>query len=108
MFDNFEPIEQRLFKVLLMNVRTKPEIVLKGTSDGFEVFVTQGKDVFKLFTQRKSARVFKSPSTAINFLVEMGADRIVIDGLGSWKPDTYVNQNSRPKKKKATVKTRVT
>ena len=98
MFNDFEPIEQRLVKAMLMNV-SKPEIILKGTSSGFEVFVRQGKQLFKLYTQRKSPRVFRAPNTAINFLAELGAERIVIDGLGNWKPDTYVNQSSRPKRK---------
>jgi hypothetical protein len=101
MYKEYEPIEQRLVKAMLMNA-TQPEIVLAGTPSGFEVFVKQGKQVFKLYTQRKSPRVFRSPNTAINFLAELGAERIVIDGLGNWKPDTYVNQSSRPKK--ATVK----
>lgn len=101
MCDEFEPIEQRLFKALLLNVKAKPAVVLKGTPSGFEVLVEQGKTLFKLYTQRKSPRVFRSPNTAINFLAELGAERVVIDGLGNWKPDTYVNQSSRPKRKAA-------
>lgn len=82
MSEVFEPIEQRLFKALLMNTQTEPEITLKGVSKGFEVFIRQGDKLFKLYTQRKSARVFRSPITAINFLVDMGIERVVIDGLG--------------------------
>ncbi len=96
MFDEFEPIEQRLVKWMFMN-ETKPEIVLKGMEKGFEVFVRRGKKLFKLYTQRKKPRVFKSPNTAINFLAKMGAERIVIDGLGKWRPDSYVNKSSRTK-----------
>lgn len=105
MYKEYEPIEQRLVKVMLMNP-TQPEIVLAGTPSGFEMFIKQGKQVLKLYTQRKSPRVFRSPNTAINFLAELGAERIVIviDGLGNWKPDTYINQSSRPKKATAKKK----
>ena len=88
MFDEYEPIEQRLFKALLVNIKAKPEVILSGTPEGFEVFLKQGKKLFKLYTQRKSARVFRSPGMAINFLAEMGAERIVMEGLGNRKPDT--------------------
>ena len=36
----------------------------------------------------KSARVFRSPGPAMNFLAEMSVERIVIGGLGHWKADT--------------------
>ena len=88
MFDDDEPIEQRLFKALWVTIKAKPEVILSATPEGFEVFLKQGKKRFKLYTQRKSARVFRSPGTAINFLAEMGAERIVMEGLGHWKPDT--------------------
>lgn len=97
MFEEYEPIEQRLVKAMLKNEK-KPEIILMGTSLGFEVFIRHGKKLFQLYTQRKSPRVFRSPNTAINFLAELGAGRIVIDGLDNWKPDNYVNQSSRPKR----------
>lgn len=100
MFKDYEPIEQRLIKAMLMNP-VKPEFFLQGTEQGFEVFLRNGKKIFKLYTQRKAPRIFRSPNTAINFLAELGAESIMIEGLNNWKPDTYVNQNSRSKKKNA-------
>ncbi|WP_150142559.1 hypothetical protein [Candidatus Enterovibrio escicola] len=97
MFEKYEPIEQRLVKAMLKN-EIKPDIILLGTSRGFEVFIRHGKKLFRLYTQRKLPRVFRSPNTAINFLAELGAERIVIDCLNNWKPDSYINQSSRPKR----------
>lgn len=96
MFSNYEPIEQRLIKAMLMNP-VKPDFFLKGTVQGFEVFLKQGDKLFKLYTQRKTPRIFKSPNTAINFLAELGAERIIIEGLGNWKPDTEASQRRKTK-----------
>jgi hypothetical protein len=84
MCNEYQPIEQRLVKLLLSNP-IKPEIVLIGTPSGFEVSMVHGQQLFKLYTQRKAPRVFKSPDTAMTYLAELGVDRVVVNGLINWK-----------------------
>lgn len=81
----FEAVEQRIIQALLSNESAKPEVVLHGTPEGFEVVLNQGRKRYKLKTQRKNIRRFKSFNTAISFLVKLGADRVVIDGLNCGK-----------------------
>jgi len=86
MHSDFEAIEQRYIKAMLLN-SNKPDIVLYGSEEGFEVFVIQDKRTFKLHTQRKKSRLFRSPTTAIAFLAELGVERVVIEGLDKWIPE---------------------
>lgn len=83
MLKEYAQIDERLLKVVLMGVM-QHEILLNGTPAGFEVFIKQNGRLFKLYTQRKSPRVFRSPNAAISFLRGLGVERVTINGLGSW------------------------
>lgn len=74
--------------------------ILSGAEVGLEVFFWTGESLYQLYTQREKARVFKSPSTAVNFLTRLGVDSIVLQHLSNWNPDSYVNQSSRVKVKR--------
>lgn len=74
-------------------------IHIKGSKDGLQVFIKCGANEYQLYTQRGKPRLFRSPATAVNFIAELGADRLVLEDLSKWNPASYVNQNSRRKTK---------
>ena len=75
------------------------EIQVKGSIKGLEIFIKCGANKYQLYTQRGKPRLFRSPATAVNFLAELGADRLVVEDLSQWDPASYVNQSSRRKTK---------
>jgi len=82
MFNNFQKVQISAFKALLRSVSSKPSVILNGTPKGFEVYLTRGDDVYKLYTQRKTERFFKSPNTAFTFLDVMGVNDIEVREIG--------------------------
>jgi len=103
MFDNCSLVEEKIFIFKCMGARENNHdymVFLNGTMNGFEVVLKIKNEHIKLQTQRKKIRYFKSPSTAINYLVGIGVHRLCVEGLDSWSPDTYVNQNSKRRARK--------
>ena len=88
MVDDDELMAQRLFKALWANSQAKPAVFLTARPMALWSFLSRVRKLFKFYTQRKLAMPFRSPATAINFWAERSVERIVIDGLGHWKPNT--------------------
>lgn len=77
-------IEQKHLIALLKNEKLKLNFVLIGKEAGFEIVVESKKETYRLFTQRKKPRLFKSPTTALEFLNEIGVCSVRIENFCCW------------------------
>ena len=103
MFDNCSLVEEKIFIFKCMGAKENNHdhmVILNGTTNGFEVVLKIKNEIIKLQTQRKKIRYFKSPSTAINYLAGIGVERLCVEGLDNWTPDSYVNANSKRRARK--------
>lgn len=73
----FSKIEQRLFK-LIIDSHKKAVVILNAVNGGFELVLKRENEAFKLYTQRNKIRVFKTPNTAVKFLLDMGVKKATI------------------------------
>lgn len=78
-----ENVIQRMLKILVENNKNV-NVRLIGADNGFSIEATQDDKVYSLVTQRGQVRVFKSPSTAFQFLSEMGVEKLEVEGLERW------------------------
>lgn len=85
MFDKYEKVDQGIFGMLLGNIRVNASVVLNGTPKGFELYLKQGDRVYKLYTQRKKERIFRSANTAFTFLSGYGVSDIQVRQLDKVK-----------------------
>lgn len=74
----FIKIEQSAFR-LIINEDKNASAVLNSVENGFELILKRGKKRFKLYTQRNKVRVFKTPNTAIKFLIDMEVKQATIN-----------------------------
>ncbi len=93
--NDYEPLEQRLFQMLIEGTRERPNVTLMGVEDGFEVVLRHDDNLYKLYTQRKKARVFRSVKTAVVYVIKMGAERVTIEGLNSWRSEAANSLSGR-------------
>lgn len=76
-------LDQRLLAVMLQGDLT-PTVSVVGVESGFEIHVERAGKTYKLETQRRSVRTFKSPTTALKWLAEIGVDNVRFIGLKRW------------------------
>lgn len=81
--ENVEKIEVKQLVILVESAESL-RVLLIGTAEGFELDVMSKGKQYKLFTQRKSPRLFKSPETAFRFLAEVGLDQVEVNQISAW------------------------
>jgi tryptophan 2,3-dioxygenase len=78
-----EIVLQRVLKILVENNKNLT-VRLVGAEKGFAIEAIKDGKVYSLITQRREVRIFKSPSTAFQFLSEMGVEKFEVVGLERW------------------------